>query len=102
MAIMKLDVLDKLSEIKICTGYQLEGKFIDFPEMLSSDWEKLVPIYETLPGWQESTANISSYEKLPRQAVAYLETIERLCNCPISLISCGPQREKTIYRSELL
>ncbi|MBX9923089.1 MAG: adenylosuccinate synthase [Rhabdochlamydiaceae bacterium] len=102
MAIMKLDVLDKLAEIKVCIAYQLNGKRMDFPEMLTCDWEKLEPVYETFPGWLESTEDVSSYEKLPLKAIAYLEAIERLCNCPISLISCGPQRERTIYRSKLL
>ena len=57
--------LDKLAEIKVCIAYQLNGKRMDFPEMLTCDWEKLEPVYETFPGWLESTEDVSSYEKLP-------------------------------------
>ncbi len=101
MAIMKLDVLDQLSEIRVCTAYRLNGKVIDSPPAMTEDWERLEVIYETLPGWQESTKDVSSYEELPEKAIAYLKKIEELCQCPISFISYGPQREKTIHRNTL-
>ncbi len=96
MSIMKLDVLDSLAEIKICTAYRLDGKVIDCPPAMTPDWDRIEPIYETLPGWKESTKKTSSYEQLPQNAKAYLKKIETLCECPISFISYGPEREKTV------
>ena len=96
MAIMKLDVLDQLAEIKICTAYRLDGKVMDCPPAMTRDWDRVEPIYETVAGWRKSTKDISSYEELPENAKSYLKKIERLCQCPISFISYGPQREKTI------
>lgn len=96
LAIMKLDVLDHLPEIKICVAYKIEGKVVTTPPPITSDWDQIEPLYETLPGWKQSTKNVSSYEELPKEAVLYLKKIEELCNCPISFISYGPEREKTI------
>ncbi len=96
MAIMKLDVLDQLAEIKLCIAYRLDGNLIDCPPAMTSDWDRVEAVYESIPGWQESTKEVSSYEELPKNALAYLKKIEKLCQCPISFISYGPQREKTI------
>lgn len=101
MAIMKLDVLDQLAEIKICTAYRLAGKVIDCPPPMTPDWDRIEPIYETMPGWQKSTKDTSSYDQLPDRAKAYVKKIEQLCGCKISFISYGPQREKTIQMHRL-
>jgi len=96
IAVTKLDVLDVLETIKICVAYELDGKKIDTPPAVTSDWDRLVPIYESFPGWKESTGGITSYEELPPEAKKYLEKIEALCACPISFVSYGPEREKTL------
>lgn len=96
MALTKLDVLDTLQIIKICVGYEIEGKRVDIPPSMTKDWEKVIPIYEKFPGWQTSTKGIASYEDLPGNAKKYLAEISRLCECPISFISYGPEREKTL------
>lgn len=73
MAIMKLDVLDSLESINICTGYRVEGKLIDVPPAMTIDWSKVQAVYETLPGWKKTTKDISKYEDLPIEAQAYLQ-----------------------------
>ena len=102
MAIMKLDILDQLKEIKVCTAYSCNGKTIQTPPSLTCDWDEITPIYETMPGWLSSTASITSFDDLPHNAKRYLKRIEELCDCPISILSVGPEREKTIFLKELL
>ena len=94
MALMKLDVLDMLPEIKICTTY--EG-FDGMP----SNWADLVnckPIYETVPGWMTSTSDIRSFNGLPPQARYYVRRLEKLCGMQAAIISVGPRRDQTIIR----
>lgn len=102
MAIMKLDILDNLSEIKICVAYKYKGKRIETPPSLTCNWEQIEPIYEVMQGWKTSTASITRKEDLPENAKKYLEKLEQLCDCPISLISLGPERHKTIFVHKLL
>ncbi len=91
LALMKLDVLDDLEQIKICVGYK---HCKTFPaESLSS----AVPIYETHPGWKESTTDVKLYDDLPSAAKAYIRRVEELCEVPVSLVSVGPEREKTLW-----
>lgn len=101
MAIMKLDVLDSLESINICTGYRVEGEIIDVPPAMTIDWSKVQAVYETLPGWKKTTKDISKYEDLPIEAQAYLQRIEELCLCPISSVSYGPEREKILHLNSL-
>lgn len=96
LALTKLDILDTLAEIKVCIGYTLEGKKINYLPSLIDDVEKVKPIYETLPGWQKSTTLIKRHEDLPTEAKKYLKFIEELCEIPISIISTGPSRECTM------
>jgi adenylosuccinate synthase len=96
IALTKLDVLDELDAIKICVGYQIHGTRIDHVPCLTDDLEKIIPIYETVPGWKTKTTHIDSYDALPKNAKDYLKRIETLCKAPVSMISIGPQREKTI------
>lgn len=101
VAITKLDVLDTLEEIKICVGYQIHGARLDHIPYLTEDLEKIVPLYEVVPGWRSSTSHIDCYQDLPAQAKKYLSKIEELCGAPISMISLGPQREKTIILKDI-
>ncbi len=96
LVLTKLDVLDDLPVVKICIGYSLRGRTIDYPPVLGEDWEFLEPIYEELPGWRSSTQDIHDKEKLPIHAREYLDRIEQLCNIPIAAVSVGPRREQTI------
>ena len=100
IALTKLDVLDKLVSIKICIGYELAGKQIDDIPLTTEQWEKVQPIYETLPGWQTPTSHIRSLEELPMEARNYLKRIEEICEIPINLISLGPERTQTIVLFE--
>lgn len=94
LALTKLDILDTLDEIKICTHYEIDGvKCHSFP-MLNSQF-KGVPVYETLPGWKQSTATTLNRKDLPNNAENYIRRIEELCGAPISLLSFGPKREQT-------
>jgi adenylosuccinate synthase len=96
LCLTKLDVLDGLETIRVCTGYRgADGK--DLPARFSSEYyAEVTPVYEELPGWQESTTGASSLDVLPANARAYIERIEALCGVPIDIISTGPDRKETI------
>ena len=96
MALTKLDVLDTLPEIKICIAYELDGVRIDHLPACQTAQTQVQPVYETLPGWQSSTAGIRDWNKLPPLAQAYVKRIEALCETPISSVSTSPEREDTI------
>ena len=96
LCITKLDVLDGLPTIKICTGYQLHGKDCLYPPLESDLFAECVPVYEELPGWQESTIGIKQFNDLPQNAQKYLLHIEELAGVPIDIISTGPDRKDTI------
>ncbi len=98
IALTKLDVLDGFTKIKICTSYKIDGKTYDyFPQNINL-WSKIEPIYEEMDGWQEVTAGITSYAKLPQKAVAYIKRIEELCTVKASIISTGAKRTETIVK----
>jgi adenylosuccinate synthase len=101
MAVMKLDVLDSLESIRLCTGYLLDGDFMDLPPPMTTDWERLQPVYEELPGWKRSTRDIFRQEDLPKEAKKYLERVQHFCNCPISSVSYGPERDKIFHVNTL-
>jgi len=98
LCITKLDVLDGVEAVKICVGYQLEGKFSEIFPVGAEELERCHPVYEELPGWMESTVGIRSYDALPKAARAYLQRIEALAGVPIDIISTGPERDETIVR----
>jgi len=101
-AITRLDILDTLPLLKICVGYQLDGKTIDyFPSSLAA-LERCQPIYEELPGWQTPTSHIREYKQLPAQSRQYLTRLEELTSCPVSLVSIGSAREQTIQLRHVL
>jgi adenylosuccinate synthase len=96
VALTKLDVLDALDEIKVCTGYRLDGQEIDSFPAVSQDLRRVEPIYETLPGWKTSTEGITEIDALPPEARRYVEFLSRSIGVEIGLISTGPERRQTI------
>ncbi|MBN3342736.1 adenylosuccinate synthase [Pectobacterium brasiliense] len=93
----KLDVLDGLKEIKICVGYRLpNGTEVDTTPLAAEGWEGLEPIYETMPGWSESTFGVKDHSKLPQAALNYIKRIEEITGVPIDIISTGPDRSETM------
>lgn len=96
LCLTKLDVLDGLDDISICVGYQdADGNAANNP-IDAEDYEALTPVYETVPGWQESTVGAKRVEDLPAAALDYIRRIEALVGAPIDIISTGPDREETI------
>jgi adenylosuccinate synthase len=96
MAITKLDVLDEFDEIKVCVAYEINGKqTTNFPDS-SRDFAKCIPVYKTLPGWKQNTADCRSLEDLPKAALNYLKFLADLMEVPISIVSLGPSRDQTI------
>ncbi len=96
LVITKLDVLDGLKDLKICTGYEYNGKTIsDFPASLKI-LGSCKPVYDVLPGWQEDISGIRKFKDLPENAKKYLSRIEQLTETPIDIVSVGPAREETI------
>jgi len=101
-AITRLDILDTLPRLKICVGYKLDGKTIDyFPSSIAA-LDKCQPIYEELAGWQVPTTHIREYEQLPLQARQYIARFEELTSCPVNIICVGPEREQTIHKMAIL
>jgi adenylosuccinate synthase len=96
IALTKLDVLDGLPEIKVCTGYMLDGELIDYLPASQGAQARVEPVYETLEGWQETTAGARSWADLPAQAVKYVRHIEELIGAPVALLSTSPERDDTI------
>jgi adenylosuccinate synthase len=96
ICITKLDVLDGVEAVKICTGYEIDGKLSDILPVGAEELERCVPVYDELPGWQESTVGVKDYKGLPKPARNYLRRIEELCAVPVDIISTGPDREETI------
>jgi adenylosuccinate synthase len=101
LAITRLDILDTLPTLKICTAYRLDGKTIDYPPAVLSEYERCEPIFEEMPGWQASTTNAKTYEELPAGAQNYIRRISELLGCKAVLISVGPAREQTIITEKL-
>jgi adenylosuccinate synthase len=99
LCLTKLDVLDGLDEVCIAVSYRDQnGVEVNHPPQAAEDYHELQPVYETMPGWRETTANITAWDDLPANAVAYLQRIEALLGIPIDMVSTGPEREATIIR----
>jgi adenylosuccinate synthase len=96
IALTKLDVLDGLEELKICTGYELDGRILDYLPTAAEQQARVRPVYETMPGWSASTAGARSWADLPGEAVKYVRRIEELIRCPVALLSTSPERDDTI------
>jgi adenylosuccinate synthase len=96
LCITKLDVLDGLEKLELCTGYELDGEITDILPMGADEIERCTPIYETLEGWSESTVGVTQYDKLPINARLYLQRIEQVTGVPIHMVSTSPDRDHTI------
>ena len=96
MCLTKLDVLDGLETLKLCTGYLIDGKAVDIFPVGAEDAARCVPVYEEMPGWSESTVGAKSMDALPANARAYVMRIQELVGVPIDMVSTGPDREETI------
>ena len=96
IALTKLDILDGMTELKVCIGYELNGKTLDiFPASVTAQ-RYVKPIYEVLDGWSESTEGARSWAELPASAIKYVRRIEELIETPVALLSTSPEREDTI------
>ena len=96
IALTKLDVLDGLTEIKVCVGYELDGSRIDYLPASMGAQARVKPIYETLEGWSETTAGARSWADLPAQAIKYVRYIEEQIGAPVAMLSTSPERLDTI------
>ncbi|MGR3663057.1 MAG: adenylosuccinate synthase [Paracoccaceae bacterium] len=96
IALTKLDVLDGFEELKICVSYELDGKIIDHLPTAADQQARCKPVYETMPGWSESTEGARSWADLPAEAIKYVRRIEELIDCPVAMLSTSPEREDTI------
>jgi adenylosuccinate synthase len=96
IAFTKLDVLDGFEEIKICTGYMLDGREIDYLPASAAEQARVKPIYETIEGWTDSTAGARSWAELPAQAIKYVRRVEELIGAPVTVLSTSPERNDTI------
>ena len=96
LCITKLDVLDGLETLRICTGYRMGDQVLSEPPLFADAFAEVEPIYEECPGWSQSTIGITDYAKLPAAARSYLERLQALVGVPIDIVSTGPDREQTI------
>ena len=96
IALTKLDVLDGLKELKICTGYKLNGKIIDHLPANPLAQAAVKPVYEVMEGWNESTNGARTWAQLPAQAIKYVRRLEELTEAPVTLLSTSPERDDTI------
>ncbi|GKX53364.1 adenylosuccinate synthase [Budvicia aquatica] len=93
----KLDVLDGLKEVKICVGYRMpDGRVVETTPLDADAWEGIVPVYESLPGWTESTFGVTEFDKLPQAARDYIKRVEELTGVPVDIVSTGPDRTETM------
>ncbi len=96
LCITKLDVLDGLNELELCTGYKLDGELIDILPMAAEEIARCKPVYETIAGWSDSTVGVTEYDRLPENARRYLERIQEVTGVPIAMVSTSPDRDHTI------
>lgn len=98
LALMKMDVLDGMDEVKICVGYKRpDGTVMELPPLAACEYEGLEPVYESMPGWKESTYGVTEYDKLPQNARNFLKRLESLSGVKVAILSTGPERDQTIY-----
>ena len=96
IALTKLDVLDGFETLKICVAYELDGERMDYLPTAADKQARCTPIYEEMPGWQDSTEGARSWADLPANAIKYVRRVEELIDCPVALLSTSPEREDTI------
>jgi len=97
LAITKLDVLDGLPEVKLCIGYELNGEMLEAIPADAVALEGCKPVYETLPGWSESSFGATSMDQIPEKARTFIARIEEVCECPVKMLSTGPDRDHIIH-----
>jgi adenylosuccinate synthase len=96
IALTKIDVLDGLDRVKVCTGYRIDGRRFDYLPPHTADQQRVEPIYEEMEGWSGTTAGARSWADLPAQAIKYIRRVEELIRCPVALVSTSPERDDTI------
>lgn len=96
LAITNLDGLDAYAELKICTGYAIDGRRVELPPADRAEWERAEPLYEVMPGWQCDTMSCRDYADLPAAAKAYLTRFAELCGVPVAFVGVGPERHQTL------
>ncbi|MBT2130803.1 adenylosuccinate synthase [Aliiroseovarius lamellibrachiae] len=96
ISLTKLDVLDGFETLKICVGYELDGKTLDYLPTAADQQARCKPVYEEMPGWAETTEGARSWNDLPANAIKYVKRVEELIDCPVALLSTSPEREDTI------
>ncbi len=97
-AVTKLDILDPLSEIQVCVGYDLDGEQLHAPHAVADVYGRVKPIFETLPGWQEDTSQITDFHELPENAKRYIDRLEEHLGVPVAMVGLGPSREQLLRR----
>lgn len=102
LVLTRLDILDGLSSVKICVGYQVDGKAVDRFPTDTNLLDQCKPVYEELPGWTEPTASATDVDQLPDNALRYVKRIEELVGCKVQIVSTGPSREETILREQVI
>ena len=102
LCLTKLDVLDALPQIQVCTAYHMDGERLDVAPVGADELARCHPVYQALPGWQSDTVGITAYEQLPEKARAYIAYLENALGLPIAIVSTGPDRVHTIQRETLL
>lgn len=100
VALMKLDVLSGLAELKVCTGYELEGRRLDVPPALAEDWDACTPVYESFAGWETDLSGVRRFEDLPREAQIYVRALQDVMGVAIEVISVGAERDRFIRTEE--
>jgi len=96
LCLTKLDCMDTMETVSICTGYVLDGETIDHPPLGADDLARCKPVYEQMPGWQSPTAGVTSIDGLPESAVAYVRRLEELVGLPAHIVSTGPERNQNV------
>ena len=96
IALTKLDVLDGFETLKICVGYEIDGRHYDYLPTAAALQDRVTPVYEEMQGWQESTEGARSWADLPAAAIKYVRRVEELIQCPVALLSTSPERDDTI------
>jgi len=101
ICLTKLDVMDELAEVKVCTAYRYQGQLLDLPPASADEYSQCEPVYETLPGWQSSTVGIASWAALPKAAQEYIRFLEQVVGVPVTILSTGPDRAETLILDEI-
>jgi adenylosuccinate synthase len=96
IALTRLDVLDTMPVLKICTAYEIDGKRISHFPASVAELDKCKPVYEELPGWRKNITHVRSFGDLPAEAQKYVKRIEELMGCTVNMACCGPSREQVI------